>query len=143
MAKFVRLMGDAPPAFVIGGHPNIITTEYLATTEQTDDAIITVGAGTKIVVTEIDATIDNATTVDVGVRVGFGTTTVPALPSDGASVNGVVLSHAGIAPGSGMMRGDGSGILGIGADNEDLRITNEVPTTGALRVTVSYYTIES
>jgi hypothetical protein len=42
-----------------------------------------------------------------------------------------------------MMRGDGSGILGIGADNEDLRITNEVPTTGALRVTVSYYTIES
>ena len=129
--------------FVIGGHPNIVTTEYLATTAQTDDAIVTVGAGNKIVVTEIDATTDNATTVDVGVRVGFGATIVPALPADGAAVAGVVLSHAGIPPGSGMMRGDGSGILGVGADNEDLRITNEVPTSGALRVTVSYYTIES
>ena len=53
------------------------------------------------------------------------------------------MSHPGIAAGSGVVEGNGSGILGVGADGEDLRITSEVPTTGSLRVVVSYYTVES
>jgi len=122
--------------FVIGGHPNIVTIEAEYTTVQTNTAIITVSTGTKIVVTQIQATCDNANTVDVGLRVGFGTASTP-------TTTGVVLTHPGIASGSGVSRGDGNGILGSGADNEDLRVTSEVPTSGALRILVSYYTIES
>jgi hypothetical protein len=122
--------------WIIGGHPNIVTLEVEYTAAQTNAAIITVSSGTIIVVTQIQATLDEATTVGVGLRVGFATATTP-------TTTGVVLTHPGMVPGSGISRGDGSGILGIGADGEDLRITSEVPTTGALRILVSYYTIES
>lgn len=129
--------------WVIGGHPNVVTREYMATGAQTNDAIVTVDSTLKIVVTAIEAMVDNATTVDVGVRIGFGATVVPAEPADGATVDGIVLSHPGIAAGSGVVRGTGAGILGVGAADADLRITSEVPTTGKLRVLVSYYTIET
>lgn len=122
--------------FVLGGHPNIITLEAAYTAAQTDIAIVTVGAGAKIVVTAIAALCDNANTVDVGFRIGFGAATTP-------TTTGVVLTHPGVSPGSGYNRGDGSGILGVGADGEDLRITSEVPTTGSIRILVSYFTIES
>lgn len=122
--------------WVIGGHPNIVTLEAEYTAAQTNTAIVTVSTGTIIVVTQIQATVDEATTVGVGLRVGFATATTP-------TTTGVVVTHPGMVPGSGISRGDGSGILGIGADNEDLRITSEVPTGGALRILVSYYTIES
>lgn len=122
--------------FVIAGHPNIITLEVAYTAAQTDAAIITVGAGVKIVITNIAVLADNANTVDVGFRVGFGAANTP-------TTTGVVLTHPGLAAGSGFDRGSGAGILGIGADGEDLRITSEVPTTGSIRVLVSYYTIES
>lgn len=127
--------------YSIGGHPNVITEEFHFTTAQTNAALVTVGVGTKIVVTAIDATLDHATSVDVGVRVGFAVATLTAASSSG--VTGIVLSHPGLAAGSGLARGNGSGIIGVGADNEDLRITSEVPTDGALRVTVTYFTIES
>jgi hypothetical protein len=122
--------------FIIGGHPNVVTIEAEYTTSQTDTAVITVGSGTKIVVTQCAAIVDNATSVDVGLRVGFGTASTP-------TTTGVVLTHPGIAKGSGFSRGNGGGILGIGGDGEDLRVTSEVPTGGALRVLVSYFTIES
>lgn len=124
--------------FSIGGHPNIISFRQSYTTAQTDQAIVTVSAGTKIVVTQIQATCDAANSVDVGFRIGFGTASTP-------TTTGVVLTHPGIkaSSGSGISRGDGSGIIAIGEDNEDLRITSEVPTGGSLEVLVSYFTIES
>lgn len=122
--------------FVIGGHPNIVTIRANYTAVQTDTAIVTIGASTKIVVTRASVTADNANTVDVAARIGFGATNTP-------TTTGVVLSHPGIAPGSGVVEGTGSGILGVGADGEDLRITSEVPTSGSIDVVVSYYTIES
>jgi hypothetical protein len=122
--------------FSIGGHPNIVTIEAAYTAAQTDAALVTVAGGLKIVVTQIQMTADNANTVDVGFRVGFGATTTP-------TTTGVVLTHPGVAAGSGVSRGDGSGIIGIGADGEDLRITSEVPTGGSIRVLTAYYTIES
>src|SRR3990167_6942588 len=52
--------------FVIGGHPNIITAEYRATTAQTNDDILgAIGAGTKYVITMIAVAADKANTVDV------------------------------------------------------------------------------
>lgn len=122
--------------FMIGGHPNIITLRTNYTSAQTNAALVTVSAGTKIVVTRCSVLADNANTVDVAVRIGFATATTPT----GA---GTVLSHPGISRGSGVVEGNGAGILGIGADDEDLRITSEVPTGGSIDVMVSYYTIES
>lgn len=122
--------------FVMAGHPNIVTVEAEYTAAQTNTAIATVATGLKIVVTQVQMLCDKANTVDVGARVGFGATTTP-------TTTGVVASHPGMAAGSGVSRGDGSGILGVGGDGDDLRITSEVPTGGALRVLVSYYTIEA
>lgn len=122
--------------FFIGGHPNIVSLEYATTGAQTDTAIITVSAGTKIVVTQIQIVADNANTAFPQVRVGFGTANTP-------TTTGVVASHPGVPAGGGVNRGDGSGIIAIGADNEDLRITCGAPTGGSLRVLVSYYTVES
>ncbi len=122
--------------FTIGGHPNTTTLELAFTAAQTDVAIVTVAGGLKIAVTAIAFVLDEATTVGVGFRVGFGAVNTP-------TTTGVVLSHPGLIPGGGIVRGDGSGILGVGADGEDLRLTAEVPTTGSGRVVVSYFTIES
>ena len=122
--------------FILGGHPNIITLETAAAAAFTDAAVVTVAGGQKIVVTQAQMVADNANTVDVGFRLGFGTAATP-------TTTGVVLTHPGVAAGSGVSRGDGSGIIGIGADGEDLRLTNEVPTTGSIRILVDYFTVES
>lgn len=122
--------------FSIGGHPNIVTIEVATTGAQTDVAIVTVSTGTKIVVTQCQAITDNANTAFPQLRVGFGTANTP-------TTTGVVLTHPGLPAGGGVSRGDGSGIIGIGADNEDLRYTCGAPTGGSLRILTSYFTIES
>lgn len=135
------LFNRAGIPWVIGGHPNIITKELNVTDAdgaQTDAAIITVSSGTKIVVTKVSAMADGANTGDVACRIGFGTANVPS--ADG---NGLVLSHPGIKSGSGVVEGTGAGIVGIGGDGEDLRVTCEDPAGGALNILVTYYTIES
>lgn len=131
--------------FTIGGHPNVVTAVYNTTAAQTDDLVVAaVGAGTKIAVTRVNIFLDEATTVGVGVRVGFGATTLPALGASGADgVSGLITYHPGLVPGGGIVTGDGSSIVGIGADGEDLRVTCEVPTSGTLAISVSYFTIES
>jgi hypothetical protein len=128
--------------WVIGGHPNIVSLELSYSAAQTDVAIITVGAGAKIVVTEISVSVDSEVTVSNQVRIGFGATNTP-------TTTGVVFSHPGMGIGVGgpyilfAQRGSGAGIIGIGADGEDLRITADATTGGTARVVVSYYTIES
>ncbi len=130
------LFSRAGVPFVIGGHPNPVTIEAAYTAAQTDTAIVSVSSGMKIVVTRCKVVADNANTVDVGYRVGFAAANTP-------TTTGVVSSHPGLAPGSGVTEGNGGGILGVGGDGEDLRITSEAPTTGSLRVVVTYYTVES
>jgi hypothetical protein len=124
--------------FVIGGHPNVVTLKHTTiTTAVTDAAIITVSAGTKIVVTAFTVTLDNASTVFPTFLMGFGTASTP-------TTTGVIGAHGGIPAGGGFSRGDGSGIIGIGADNEDLRVTTTGNATGnGLQIVVTYYTIES
>ncbi len=122
--------------FVMGGHPNIVTLEYATTGAQTDVKIVTVAGGLKIVVTQIQAITDNANTAFPQCRVGLAATNTP-------TTTGVVLTHPGLPAGGGVSRGDGSGIIGIGADGDDLIITCAAPTGGSLRILVSYFTIES
>jgi len=120
--------------FFIGGHPDVITLRANYTAVQTDTAIVTIAGGQKIAVTSIEITADNANTVDVAVRVGFGAVNTP-------TTTGVVASHPGIKAGGGFLRGDGSGLLGVGADGEDLRITSEVPSGGSIDVVVTYFLV--
>lgn len=133
--------------FTIGGHPNIITRAVRiadADGAQTNASMVgTINTGTKVAVTAMAVTVDSATTATggVAVKVGFGATTIPADSATGA--DGVLLDHDGIAAGSGVVIGNGSGILGIGADGEELRLTCEDPVGGSLVVTFSYFTIES
>lgn len=126
--------------WVIGGHPNVVSYAHSAiTTAVTDAALITVGAGTKIVVTGLTVTLDNASTVFPSVRIGFGTANVPTLGNAG-----IIGAHGGLPAGGGFSRGDGSGIIGIGADGEDLRVTTVGNATGnGIQIVVTYYTIES
>jgi hypothetical protein len=129
---------------VLGGVPGVITKEWTfadADGAQTDAALVTVSAGTKIAVTNIAAICDNANTGDVAVRVGFAAASLSAAATSG--IAGIVMSHPGIASGSGYNRGDGSGVLGVGADGEDLRITCEDPAGGSIRIIASYFEIAS
>lgn len=122
--------------FVIGGHPNILTLKHTTiTTAVTDAAIVTQGSGGKIVVTRITCTLDAASTVFPSVIIGFGPTNTP-------TTTGVLVSHGGVM--GGFTVGDGSGMLGVGADGDDLRVTTVGnATSNGLQITVSYYIIDS
>lgn len=132
--------------FVIGGHPNTVTASVriaAATGAQTDAALLpgTISSGTKIVVTRLSCTCSNANTVNVAVKVGFGTSVIPADSTSG--VADVLIDHEGVPPGGGFTIGDGSGILGVGGDGAELRLTCDAPTGGFVIISYSYYTIES
>jgi hypothetical protein len=100
---------------------------------QTDTAIITVAAGLKIIADQVAVTADSANNGATQCRIGFGTTNTPALDAAG-----VILEHSGIAAGSGVVAAGGEG-----ADNEDLRVTCEDPTGGALGIVVKYKILSS
>lgn len=122
--------------FSIGGHPNVqtISASYIAT--QTNTAVISVSAGTKIVITSLSIYCDAGGTGPLDIQVGFGTSTITSTKA--------IIDHPGLAKGSGVVLGNGAGIVAIGADDEDLRITASGFGTGdELTICVSYYTIES
>jgi hypothetical protein len=134
--------------FVIGGHPNSVcfTTRIPAASgAQTDLAIGpgTVAGGLKVALTRLTITCSNANTVNVAVKVGFGATNLPADTATATGSSGIVADHEGVPPGGGFTIGDGSGILGVGADGEELRFTCDSPTSGHVIVSGTYYTIES
>ena len=130
--------------WVIGGHPNVVTKTATVTDSdgaQTNAALVTVSAGTKIVVTRVTMTADGSNTGPVNCRVGFAAATLGAASASGTT--GILADFNGIPAGGGVTIGDGSGILGVGADDEDVRFTCEDPAGGAITLSVSYYTIES
>lgn len=136
--RTVLFANRAGVPFVIGGHPNVVTIKHTTiTTAVTDAAIVTIAGGLKIVVTRVTVTLDNASTVFPTLLIGFGTANTP-------TTTGVLVAHGGVPAGGGVNVGDGSGILGVGADGEDLRVTTTGNATGnGLQIVVSYYTIES
>ncbi len=112
----------------IGGHPNVLNLYQNNTAAQTDQVLQTVNASERFIVTGISVTADNANTVDVAVTLEF---------DDTADVP--FWGHPGIPPGGGATWGDGSGILAIGGDAQDILLTNEVPTGGSVTVVVTGY----
>jgi hypothetical protein len=131
--------------FTLGGHPNIQSKCATVTDSdgaQTDLSLVgTINPGTKVAVTQVLATCDNANTGDVAIKIGFASGALAADSLTGAS--GIILSHPGIPGGGGVTRGDGSALIGVGLDGEELRMTCEDPVGGSLKVLYSYYLIES
>jgi hypothetical protein len=128
--------------WVIGGHPNVVSYGLSITSAITNVVIgPTVNAGSKFVVTGITVTCDNANTVFPTFVAGFATATTPAFATTPGTLK-VIAGHPGIPAGGGFSRGDGSGIVGVGADDEELRITTTGAVTG-MYVVVTGYTIES
>lgn len=125
--------------FVIGGAP-FVKSQNLQVTDadgaQTDTAIVSAAANVAIIVTALEVTADNANTGDVSVRIGFGTANTPGVDADK-----VIMFHPGIAPGSGLVKGSGAGIIGAGLSNEDLRVTCEDPAGGSISIVITYFTL--
>jgi hypothetical protein len=130
--------------FILGGHPNLQSSEYFTSGAITDDNILpAISAGTIYVITGITVSCSAANATTPSVRIGFGTSTLTAQGATNAdAVAKIVLSHPGIQPGSGIIKGYGGGIVGIGGDGEELRITCTTPTT-SLIVQVDWFTIAS
>jgi hypothetical protein len=130
--------------YVLGGHPNLIVREYdFGSAAQTDVRLSAadVAADERIYVTRFEATNDaNTTAVGVSVRAGFGTANVPTASSTG--VSGMIASHPGLAPGSGIVSGDGSGIIAVGGAGEEPRITTSAATSGNLHVIFEYFLVD-
>jgi hypothetical protein len=142
-AKVIPLANRAGIPFMIGGHPNVITKSATiddADGAQTDASLLTIAGGSKIVVTALSAICASSNSGAVAVRIGFGAATLGAASEAGTA--GILLEGKYAASG-GNQKGNGAGILGIGGDGEDLRITCDDPAGGSLFVTFSYYTIES
>lgn len=130
--------------YMLGGHPNLITREYdFGASAQTDVnlAAAVVAADERIYVTRFEALNDNATTATgVSVRAGFGTANVPTASATG--VSGMIGTHPGLAPGSGIMCGTGAGIIAVGAAGEEPRLTSSAATAGNLHVLISYFLVD-
>jgi hypothetical protein len=128
--------------FVIGGHPNVVSYGMSVTTAISNTVIgPTIASGLKFVVTGITVTADNANTVFPSIVIGFGTATTPAFAGTPGTAK-VVAGHPGVPAGGGFSRGDGSGMIGVGGDDEELRVTTVGTVTG-LYIVAAGYTIES
>lgn len=125
--------------FTLNGHMNhLMASENITDADgaQSNVALITVSAGTKIVVTWYKVKCDQDNTGDYDFRMGFGTANTPALDNDGS----LIADDPGIAPGSGVVSGQ---IFAIGGDDEDLRFDIDDPAGGACSITVNYFTTSS
>lgn len=103
----------------------------------TNSAMITVAAGTRIVLHRANFLCGSTVSVAVTVSLGFATATLPT--------TGAGLVWAGMVTGASAFQGiqDGTGfpnVLGVGASDEDLRLTMTVPTGGACTLSLTYST---
>jgi len=130
--------------YVIGGHPNLIVREYdfgVAAQADVNLAAALVAADERIYVTRFEALNDVSTTAAfVSVRAGFGTVSVPTASATG--VSGMIGSHPGLAPGSGIIEGSGAGAIAVGGAGEEPRVTTSAATGGNLHVIFAYYLID-
>lgn len=91
-----------------------------------------IGAGQFLEVIDLYATLDaGSPAAGTAVRIGFGASSlVAASTTEFTPATGILLDHPGALPGSQLI-----GTPGKGAEGEELRITNEVPTGGSIIIT--------
>ncbi len=121
--------------FTLGGSPGVVTTRAANITTAVSNTVIgpTISSGQRLVITRLTVTIDSASTVFPSVLIGFAAATTP-------TGDGVIAYHGGLMAGGGFTIGDGSGIVGIGAADEELRITTVGNAGGnGISVSITYY----
>lgn len=116
------------------GHKNVVTLRTNFTAAQTNVALVTPTSGSALAILEVFVATDNAGTTSPSIRIGTGATT-----PTGA---GCVYSHPGLPSGFQGGRGNGGGILAIGATDAPLRVTSTVATGGSIDVLVSYVEVQ-
>lgn len=123
-----------------GGGMGVVTKSFGLTGSTTDVALASVSSGSKIVVTQISAVVGaNVTDTSLGITIGFGTANTPTTSTTGTT--GMVL-EGNFAPGGGQQKGNGAGIIAVGGDGEDLRVSlSGDPTTGSVYIQFTYYTV--
>lgn len=122
--------------------PDIINREFLTEFALTNTLISDglVPPGSHIVLKGLAVGLSFFSLVGVSCRIGFGAVTLPTLPIFAAGVNGMIQSHGGFGPGSGVVLGFAGDVIAEGGDGEELRMTNSAPTsTETLQVTMQYY----
>lgn len=122
--------------FTICGHSNAVPKVFEFTALNTNTILLTPTAGQKSVITNLWVRAKKTVSVNVDLTIGFHTTATPVASSSG--VTGILMCEQ-ISGGDGHQIGNGGGILGIGGTDEELWITNTVPTGGAITVGFTYY----
>ncbi len=127
----------------VGGHPDAQSYEWSFAAAQTNQVL---WAGTPGVVWKVlmaMALTDGDCTVNVACRVGWSSSgSLPSITTNGLTpIQGVVMSAADIPPGSGVVTGDGGGVISRGQSGDSLLITCDAATGGALRVVVVMYPV--
>lgn len=111
---------------------------------QTNLAILTPAAAERVAIHMVDITAANSNTVDVSVDVGIATTALPTITLNSATGgSGIAFSHPGIAKGGGAVKNGGETPLVVGAAGDPIRMTNSVPTGGAIRVIIAYRLVDT
>lgn len=115
----------------------IRTARARYTTAQTNTVHFASAADERVYVTGVSVTVGNGVTVNPAFLAGFASDGVT--PTDTKSI----WSHPGIAPGSGGLDLEGAeqGSIIHGATGDDILVTIDEPTTGAIDVIFYYYII--
>lgn len=133
----VTITSSGATAVTPTGYTTVVAWGSSVNLAVTNSALVTVGAGLRIVLYRANLTCASTVSVAVTVSLGFGASTLPA--------SGAGLIWAGMVTAASQFQGlqDGSGwpnVLGLGADGEDLRLTITVPTGGSCQVSLTYST---
>jgi len=123
--------------FMVGGHPNIQTKNFQITAAeggQVGTAIVAGAVGKSIIVTKITVNTANTNSGDTSVRIGFGESATPN-PDDLQ----VLFYQSAMDASQSQSEGSGAGVIGIGAENESLRLSCTSPTGGDLNIVVTYW----
>jgi hypothetical protein len=125
--------------FVQPGAPNLVAKTSVITGAQTDFALWAIAASSKLVLTRLSVAADPGNDTSITVRIGLVGTTVPADAELG--VTGLLLA-AELPAGAFTGQTIPGGMVAVGADAVDLRITCDNPS---VNIVVSYagYEIES
>lgn len=104
-----------------------------------------VPSGKRMAVTYVELITAGGTTVDVNVRIGFRSGgTLPAIVADSASgIEGVFTSHPGIRPGGGKVSSNGGETIALGGDGLSPLLSCSEPTSGELRLILSFTLVEA
>jgi hypothetical protein len=143
-----RFPGRAMPVSLTAPPASLLTLEYeFGTAAATDFKLLDVDTGTRVCVVRASFTLSAACSVNALVRIGFGSDptkttlstigTVAGTPTSGQ----MILTHPKIAPGSGVIEGNGSNVIATGGSGCDMFLTCGASTGGKARVLVTYFLV--